>query len=754
MNKNILYVALAVSFAFIGNFYYNFIKTHVVVSIDSSSQVAQVVSGNLYTVCSLGCTNTTIQGLFNSITLGSDDVVEVRADSVGGSKTYLGAVRVSGNGTSGHPIILRARAGDNITIDAQNSVGNALYVGANYFVVDGINVKGAQGAQILVGQVGTCGSVRNTDITVKNSSAYIASPDGNQNHNGINVGCANNVILKNNTITTSSANLGGGDSDCFYASSFNGLTFDGNTCTISNSATDVGTAAPHNDGLQISGGNGTNFPLGSAANLTIKNNSFIHVGNRQGYKQCIYVEYEVQGSINIFNNVCKDTASPNNHILSVANKGFGTQGKVRIYNNSIFINGSPVASIITDEGVHNPSIKNNIVLWSGTNDYQTCVSANSSTLTPSEIDNNLCYKVGGTVLQNQANKSFYPWTNWKSLGYDVHGYNTLPQYVDQTNTPYDLHLQSTSPAINKGADLSPYFTIDKDGNTRGIGGAWDIGAYEYTGTTSPPSSIAGSCGVTYNTCISGTFSDITDSTTHYLWSCNGSNGGSNASCSVAKPTTSTTYVLTVNSGSGSGTYAVGTAVTISANTAPSGQVFDKWTGATVANATSSSTTITMPASATSVTATYKAVTYALTVTSGSGGGSYAAGTSVAITANTAPTGQVFDKWTGATVANATSQTTTLTMPSSATSVTATFSLISTNAVIDIGSRIIVSTSKLKVRSAPGTASSGKVSIQKQGAMGTVTEGSVIADGYTWWKINFDSGVDGWVAGDYIRLLTN
>jgi hypothetical protein len=66
----------------------------------------------------------------------------------------------------------------------------------------------------------------------------------------------------------------------------------------------------------------------------------------------------------------------------------------------------------------------------------------------------------------------------------------------------------------------------------------------------------------------------------------------------------TAHALTVVSGSGSGTYAPGTVVTITANAPPAGQAFAMWTGATVANATASSTTLTMPSADTTVTATY------------------------------------------------------------------------------------------------------------------------------------------------------
>jgi hypothetical protein len=65
-------------------------------------------------------------------------------------------------------------------------------------------------------------------------------------------------------------------------------------------------------------------------------------------------------------------------------------------------------------------------------------------------------------------------------------------------------------------------------------------------------------------------------------------------------------------------------------------------------------------------------TYALQVASGSGSGSYQAGTLVTISANPAPSGQVFNQWAGASVADASASTTTLTMPAAATTVTATY----------------------------------------------------------------------------------
>ena len=147
------------------------------------------------------------------------------------------------------------------------------------------------------------------------------------------------------------------------------------------------------------------------------------------------------------------------------------------------------------------------------------------------------------------------------------------------------------------------------------------------------------------------------------------NPGSVSSNSIAVPVG---YTLKVVNGSGSGTYAAGTVVTITANAPPAGQSFLKWTGATVSNPNTPTTTLTMPAANTTVTAKYSSQTYTLTVVNGTGSGTYAAGTVVTITANTPPAGQTFLNWTGATVSNANLSTTTLTMPSANTTVTANY----------------------------------------------------------------------------------
>ena len=112
-----------------------------------------------------------------------------------------------------------------------------------------------------------------------------------------------------------------------------------------------------------------------------------------------------------------------------------------------------------------------------------------------------------------------------------------------------------------------------------------------------------------------------------------------------------TYMLTVNSGSGDGSYTQGHVVNISADAAPSGQEFNVWIGDTsgIASVTSANTTITMPPSNATITATYQATggAYNISVVGGSPSGSYNVGDTVYITASGgAPDANELFTWSG------------------------------------------------------------------------------------------------------------
>lgn len=115
------------------------------------------------------------------------------------------------------------------------------------------------------------------------------------------------------------------------------------------------------------------------------------------------------------------------------------------------------------------------------------------------------------------------------------------------------------------------------------------------------------------------------------------------------------YDIAVTDGTADKTQAkAGETVTITANTAPTGKVFDKWTcetaGVTIefASATSSTTTFEMPASNVKIQAHFRDIEAApsieIKVNGGTGAGTYKEGDSVTITANDPAEGKVFKGW--------------------------------------------------------------------------------------------------------------
>ncbi|RPI58948.1 MAG: hypothetical protein EHM48_09620, partial [Planctomycetaceae bacterium] len=153
--------------------------------------------------------------------------------------------------------------------------------------------------------------------------------------------------------------------------------------------------------------------------------------------------------------------------------------------------------------------------------------------------------------------------------------------------------------------------------------------------------------------------DIYDDTTTFTMSA--------ANASITATYDWTDYTLSVTNGTGDGTtYHYGDVINIAADAPQSGYVFDEWTGDTtyVSNVNASSTTFIMPAANSSITATYiLASQHTLTVSNGTGGGTYTTGDVINISAGSI-SGYVFYKWTGSagTFADDSDETTTFTMP--------------------------------------------------------------------------------------------
>ncbi len=132
-------------------------------------------------------------------------------------------------------------------------------------------------------------------------------------------------------------------------------------------------------------------------------------------------------------------------------------------------------------------------------------------------------------------------------------------------------------------------------------------------------------------------------------------------------------------------------------TAAKGYDFVNWTDASGKVISTNPVYITEMTSNVSLTANFaekpEAQTYEVTVTDGTGSGSYEEGTIVNITADTAETGMEFDKWVGnVTFADETSMTTSFEMPAEEVSITATYKAKELPPV-DTDSTIIIETEK-------------------------------------------------------------
>ena len=296
------------------------------------------------------------------------------------------------------------------------------------------------------------------------------------------------------------------------------------------------------------------------------------------------------------------------------------------YNNSVYVDDSTGTSAgssriqVPTAGVNWTSRNDSFVLADG-NGYAFWQLAQSPTqygTSPEDVfvfdfQNSNFWSPTDRPLAKMENTVYQTLGDWQAAGYNANGISVLAPYANPANGNFNI---PTGSSLHDAGVHIPGIT-----NNYAQGNAPDIGAREASGT-------------------------------------------------------SNTHHLTVNSGNGDGNYTSGSVINISAQV-PSGSSFNGWSGNTqyIANINSANTTLTMPNTAVTVSATFSTTpgNPSLNVQNGNGDGSYAAGAVINISAQV-PSGQVFDVWTGNTqyIANINSANTTLTMPNVNVTVGATF----------------------------------------------------------------------------------
>ena len=284
------------------------------------------------------------------------------------------------------------------------------------------------------------------------------------------------------------------------------------------------------------------------------------------------------------------------------------------YHNSVYVNTTGIASASSNVAVPTTGVR-----WTSRNDsfvladgigfafWKLPQSSTQYGTSPDDVfefdfQHNNFWSPTDRPLANMSGTVYQTLGDWQAAGYNANGISSPSQYANPANGDF---------SVPSGSSLHDAGIYIPGINDNFLGNAPDIGAGEAGGT-------------------------------------------------------SNTHHLTVNSGNGDGNYTSGSVINISAQV-PSGSSFNGWSGNTqyIANINSANTTLTMPNTAVTVSATFSTTpgNHSLNVQNGNGDGSYAAGAVINISA-TVPSGQTFTGWTGHTqyIANINSANTTLTMP--------------------------------------------------------------------------------------------
>jgi len=404
----------------------------------------------------------TIQKAANTMVAG--DTVYIKAG------TYNEQVIPQNSGSAANYITYAANSGDTVTIDG-NSITLPSYE-SGLFNVEEKNY-------------------------IKISGLKITNAGPNDNNCGIYVDNSSYITIENNyTYTTVSSGIGVWNST--------NITIDGNevelACndgeqeSVTVAATDtfeVKNNHVHHSGPGTNGGEGIDAKDG-ASNGKIYNN---HVHDIQGERTGIYMDAWDKHTFNIevYQNIIHDNGAG----VSLASENGGLLENVKIYNNVIYENRSNGLEIgdwgeagVSERPIQNITFINNTVYNNGSNEWGGGIQLENPDAKDIVIRNNIFSQNLLFQISNEASGAnitvdhnlIQDYTG--EYEYEVRGTDYVeedPKFVNPSGA--DFHLQANSPAIDQGASTDAP-NDDYDGNQRPQGAGYDIGAYEYTESTS------------------------------------------------------------------------------------------------------------------------------------------------------------------------------------------------------------------------------------------------------------------------------
>jgi len=424
-------------------------------------------------------------------TLSAGDTVYIKAG------TYQERVIPQNSGGAGSYITYSAYSGDTVTID-----GNSVSLPSDWgglFDISGRSYITISGLRII-----NAGPNKNNVGILVDSSSYITI-EKNYTYNTVSSGIAvwgsDNIMIDGNYVELA---CNDGEQECITVAGTD-------TFEIKNNHV-------HDGGPGTLGGEGIDVKDGSSNGKIYRNR--VHDLKRLG----IYVDswdkhtYNIEVYKNVVYNIVENDG------FTVASESGGLLENIKIYNNIAYDNGTCGISISRNGGplyqhpMKDIKVINNTFCNNGSGSWGGGICVDNPDAQNVVIRNNMCSQNLSFQIAAEPDVPTQVFKVDHNLidgyrGYDGEMYGSdyveeFPRFVD----PYgaDFHLQSTSPAINKGSSIDAP-SDDYDGTPRPQKTGYDIGAYEYapggittTTTTSGPattstvyptttSSIGGGC---------------------------------------------------------------------------------------------------------------------------------------------------------------------------------------------------------------------------------------------------------------------
>lgn len=247
-----------------------------------------------YTVCASGCSETTIQAVFDNNDLAPGDIVEAQADTVGGNKTYNEMVTWGSNdgGDADNQVTLQGRSGDTITIDGQNTRTECVHIDSvDYVTISDLTLQGATDKNIEGSGVTNGIIIQDCILSSGQDAIWIDAGDSvqivdNTIIQGSRYGIVFwtsvdsfviNSIISGNTITGIAAQI---HTNGFRFNQADGLTFSNNSITewTQNASFNKLIYFDDIDGLtvnnnSVAGSSGTSYYYENCLNATIADDS-------------------------------------------------------------------------------------------------------------------------------------------------------------------------------------------------------------------------------------------------------------------------------------------------------------------------------------------------------------------------------------------------------------------------------------------------------------------------------------------------